>query len=153
MWWEVGSQCHAVPTMSLFTEPELSWQPWQPRRHRVLSSTNSSHGLLSGGGCLTELLQDTSESGRSSHLAVLPCPFSRENASDLLFSGASMLVGHVRMSDCVQGIEPCECKWKGHRFQRLGFLGCFSLDKERKESKETKEWDLRKRSPKTFLGI
>jgi hypothetical protein len=31
--------------------------------------------------------------------------------------------GHdvVGMSDCVQGIEPCECKRKGHRFRRLGF--------------------------------
>ena len=51
------------------------------------------------------------------------------------------------MSDCVQGIEPCECKGKGHRFQRVGLLGCFSLVKERKERKE---WDLRKRSPKPF---
>jgi hypothetical protein len=36
---------------------------------------------------------------------------------------------------------------------KVGLFGCFSLVKERKESKETKEWDLRKRSPKTFLGI
>ncbi len=27
----------------------------------------------------------------------------------------------VGMSDCVQGIEPCECKGKGHRFRRLDF--------------------------------
>jgi hypothetical protein len=26
-----------------------------------------------------------------------------------------------RMSDCVQGIEPCEFKGKGHRFRRLGW--------------------------------
>jgi hypothetical protein len=26
-----------------------------------------------------------------------------------------------RMSDCMQGFEPCECKGKGHRFRRLGF--------------------------------
>ncbi len=32
---------------------------------------------------------------KASHLAVLPCPFGRENASDPLFSGASMLVGHT----------------------------------------------------------
>ena len=42
----------------------------------------------------------------------------------------------VRMSDCVQGIEPCECKGKGHRFRRVGLLGCFSLVKERRERKE-----------------
>ena len=41
--------------------------------------------------------------------------------------------GSVRMSDCVQGIGPCECKGKGHQFQRVGLLGCFTLDKERKE--------------------
>jgi hypothetical protein len=28
---------------------------------------------------------------------------------------------NVRMSDCVQGIEPCKCKGKGHQFRRLGF--------------------------------
>jgi len=39
----------------------------------------------------------------------------------------------VRLSDCEQGIEPYECKGKGHRLQRLGFLGCFSLVKERKK--------------------
>ena len=42
----------------------------------------------------------------------------------------------VRISDCVRGIEPCECKGKGHRFQRVGFLGCFSLVKKRRERKE-----------------
>jgi hypothetical protein len=26
---------------------------------------------------------------------------------------------YVRMSDCLQGIEPCKCKEKGHQFQRL----------------------------------
>ena len=31
------------------------------------------------------------------------------------------LFGIVRMSDCVQGIEPCGCKGKGHQFQRLGW--------------------------------
>ena len=44
--------------------------------------------------------------------------------------------GRVRMSDCVRGIEPCECKGKGHRFQRVGLLGCFSLVKMRRERKE-----------------
>jgi hypothetical protein len=29
---------------------------------------------------------------------------------------------NVRMPDCLDGIEPCECKRKGHRFQRLSFL-------------------------------
>ncbi len=29
-------------------------------------------------------------------------------------------VNAERMSDCVQGIEPCKCKGKGHRFRRLG---------------------------------
>jgi hypothetical protein len=42
----------------------------------------------------------------------------------------------VRMSDCVRGIEPCEWKGKGHRFQRVGLLGCFSLVKKRRERKE-----------------
>ena len=28
---------------------------------------------------------------------------------------------HVRMSDCMQDIEPCKCKGKGHWFQRLGY--------------------------------
>jgi predicted Zn-ribbon and HTH transcriptional regulator len=42
----------------------------------------------------------------------------------------------VRMSDCVRGIEPCKCKGKGHRFQRVGLLGCFSLVKKRRERKE-----------------
>jgi hypothetical protein len=27
----------------------------------------------------------------------------------------------VRMPDCLDGIEPCECKRKGHRFRRLSF--------------------------------
>ncbi len=27
----------------------------------------------------------------------------------------------VKMPDCLDGIEPCECKRKGHRFQRLSF--------------------------------
>jgi hypothetical protein len=44
--------------------------------------------------------------------------------------------GRVRMSDCVRGIEPCECKGKGHRFRRVGLLGCFSLVKMRRERKE-----------------
>ena len=54
----------------------------------------------------------------------------------------------VRMFDCcLQGIKPCECKgkgyqWVGNRVFRLG---------SRKELR--KERDLRKRSPKTFLGI
>jgi hypothetical protein len=50
--------------------------------------------------------------------------------------GEDVAVARVRISDCMQGIEPCECKGKGHRFQRVGLLGCFSLVKERKESKE-----------------
>ena len=32
-----------------------------------------------------------------------------------------LLMHYVRMSDCVQGIEPCEYKGKGHRFRRLGW--------------------------------
>ncbi len=44
----------------------------------------------------------------------------------------------VRMSDCVQGIEPCECKGKGHRFRRVGLLGCFSLVKEKKREKRVR---------------
>ena len=35
--------------------------------------------------------------------------------------GPAFLTSPVRMSDCVQGIEPFECKGKGHRFQRLGW--------------------------------
>jgi hypothetical protein len=27
----------------------------------------------------------------------------------------------ARMCDCLEGIEPCECKGKGHQFQRLGW--------------------------------
>jgi hypothetical protein len=27
----------------------------------------------------------------------------------------------VGMPDCSDGIEPCECKGKGHRFRRLSF--------------------------------
>ena len=42
----------------------------------------------------------------------------------------------VRISDCMQGIEPCKCKGKGHRFPKVGLLGCFSLVKERRERKE-----------------
>jgi len=40
------------------------------------------------------------------------------------------------MSDCVQGIEPCECKEKGHRFRRLV--------KEEREKSEISGRDLRK---------
>ncbi len=36
---------------------------------------------------------------------------------DMLPEGGKLVV----MSDCVQGIEPCKWKEKGHQFQRLGF--------------------------------
>jgi hypothetical protein len=29
--------------------------------------------------------------------------------------------GGMRMSDCLQGIDPCKCEGKGHQFQRLGW--------------------------------
>ena len=69
-------------------------------------------------------------------------------APGVLFRVCLWCMRTVRMSDCcLQGIEPCECKRKGHRWidNRVFRLG------SRKELR--KEWDLWKRSPKTFWGI
>ena len=30
-----------------------------------------------------------------------------------------------RMSDCLEGIEPCKCKGKGYQFQRFGWYQVF----------------------------
>jgi len=82
--------------MSLLSiELELSWQPWQPHHCRAPSCASSSHGLLSGGGCLIEYCKTHPSSDEASHLAVLSCPFTCGNASDPLFSGASLLVSHT----------------------------------------------------------
>jgi hypothetical protein len=69
----------------------------------------------------------------------------KEKASRLFSATERTGKSTVMMPDCcLQGIQPCECKGEGHRWignQVFRWLGL------------TKEWDLWKRSPKTFWGI
>ncbi len=49
----------------VFTESDMSWQPWRPRRRQVLACASSSHGPLEGGECLIKPPPGTSEFGQS----------------------------------------------------------------------------------------
>jgi hypothetical protein len=49
----------------VFTQSDMPWQPWRPRRCWVLACASSSHGPLEGGECLIEPPPGTSEFGQS----------------------------------------------------------------------------------------
>ena len=46
---------------------------------------------------------------------------NKEQADMFHHTVYQMLFAGVRMPDCLDSIEPCECKRKGHQFQRLSF--------------------------------
>ena len=70
------------------------------------------------------------------------------DSEEFLKTFAATLDDPERMSDCVQGIQPCEWKGNGHQWLGNQVFRWLGLTKEKK-----KKWDLWKRSPKTFWGI
>jgi ankyrin repeat protein len=96
----------------------------------------ASNNLAAGARTLLEAGADVTNEGKCGRS---PLRIARGSAANAVVEVLMPYLNEasVRMSDCVRGIEPCECKGKGHRFRRVGLLGCFSLVKMmRRERKE-----------------
>jgi len=104
MWWEAGSQRRVAFVWCLWRACLLNPDcHGSPGSHTVIGCSPAPiHRTVSSQkeGVWANYCKTHPSLDEASHLAVLPCPFSREDASDSLFSSVGMLV-----SNTVDGIK------------------------------------------------